>query len=236
MAAAGSGSVPTSPPTSPGVLYSSQLVKPATGRPNYTPSMPRESNSFRGCPQTVKQGVVPLDPSIARPGYPSLNFEGDKAVADCGAGNKVQLRTALRKAKPKRRQSHPSSPSGKKSGQDEEEDREDPLTPEERRARHSHNIVEKQYRNRLNAQFVRLLSVLPAEQRNGSSGEDGTASDAPTAEDKRLSKAEVLDLAMRRIKALEEDRRRLEEENGQLVNNVDAMTSNMMNRSVGKRG
>lgn len=232
-------SVPASHTTSTEALfaqYTGQLVEPAIGRPRYTPSMSSpESKSFRGTHQMLSQGVVPLSPGIARPGHSSLDLDGDRAVADCGTRSKIQLRTAFRKAKPKRRSSHTSTLSGRKSGQEEDEDQEDFLTPEERRARHSHNIVEKQYRNRLNAQFVRLLAVLPADQRNASSGDDSTISDAPVAEDKRVSKAEVLDLATRRIKALEERRRRLEEENSQLLGNVDAMTSNVVSRGLGKR-
>ncbi|KAJ3453839.1 hypothetical protein MRS44_018471 [Fusarium solani] len=47
-------------------------------------------------------------------------------------------------------------------------------TPKERRTRASHNLVEKQYRNRLNAQFESLLSALPEQLRAGYNGNGDT--------------------------------------------------------------
>ncbi|KAK4450805.1 hypothetical protein QBC34DRAFT_65807 [Podospora aff. communis PSN243] len=98
------------------------------------------------------------------------------------------------------------------------------------RARRNHNIVEKQYRNRLNAQFERLLSVLPPEQQKAPALANGQTSPSTrkrrassssvtvsTPEDRRLSKAEVLDVATNRIKELEADRERLLREKSDLI-------------------
>jgi len=109
----------------------------------------------------------------------------------------------------------------------------------ELRARRSHNVVEKQYRNRLNAQFERLLCALPPNQRPGRMLQNGTPAggdqgrcrkrsssdegDGELAEEKRLSKAEVLDLATRRIKELEVERRRLLWERKGLLQDLDVM-------------
>lgn len=71
---------------------------------------------------------------------------------------------------------------------------------EEVKARAAHNQVEQQYRKRLNAYFEKLLAVLPE-------GEDG---------ERRLSKAEVLDLARRRIRVLEKETGQLEKERREL--------------------
>jgi len=76
--------------------------------------------------------------------------------------------------------------------------------PELLSRRRNHNGIEKRYRNRLNQQFERLLAVLPAECRkaalNPQDAAEGSASDG---EDRRLSKAEVLDMARQRICDLE---------------------------------
>jgi len=67
-------------------------------------------------------------------------------------------------------------------------------------SRNSHNLIEKQYRNRLNLQFESLLETLPKEP-VGEAGE------------KRVSKAEVLVHANEYIQELEEEMRALEEKN-----------------------
>ncbi len=82
-------------------------------------------------------------------------------------------------------------------------------------------MVEKQYRNRLNAQFERLLSVLPVEQQQRQQGANG---ESPTADDKRMSKAEVLDVATRRIKELEHERRMLQSERKLLLQDIEVMS------------
>ncbi|CAG8981923.1 hypothetical protein HYALB_00009179 [Hymenoscyphus albidus] len=75
--------------------------------------------------------------------------------------------------------------------------------------RTSHNLVEKQYRNRLNDQFDFLLSSIPSDlvgyHMNGP--ERG---DRP---EKRVSKADVLVLAKKHIENLEKRKRELEVEN-----------------------
>ncbi|KAK7938068.1 helix-loop-helix DNA-binding domain-containing protein [Apiospora aurea] len=75
-----------------------------------------------------------------------------------------------------------------------------PATEEERKNRESHNQVEKQYRNRLNNQFELLLGVLPPEMR--ASSEDGDSNEMSTG-DRKVSKAEVLEMAKRYILNLE---------------------------------
>ncbi|CAM1507549.1 Fc.00g071900.m01.CDS01 [Cosmosporella sp. VM-42] len=75
---------------------------------------------------------------------------------------------------------------------------------EEVQARAAHNQVEQQYRKRLNTHFEKLLEVLPPLEHGGGLG------------DKRVSKAEVLDLARGRIRELERDMGRLERERREL--------------------
>jgi ATP-dependent exoDNAse (exonuclease V) beta subunit len=72
--------------------------------------------------------------------------------------------------------------------------------------RTNHNAVEKQYRNRLNGQFQTLLQALPQDC-NEDLG-DGLVN----GQDKKVSKAEVLMLAKKRIGELEQEKMVLEKE------------------------
>jgi hypothetical protein len=71
----------------------------------------------------------------------------------------------------------------------------------------SHNMVEKQYRNRLNRQFSTLLGVLPTDF--VAAEVEGYVRDGASAE-KKVSKAEVLVLARSRIENLEREKIELE--------------------------
>ncbi|SPO04047.1 uncharacterized protein DNG_06730 [Cephalotrichum gorgonifer] len=94
-------------------------------------------------------------------------------------------------------------------------------TPEEVKARAAHNQVEQQYRKRLNAQFERLLSVLPQPDydEEGMDEEGGGEGSGRAGMEKRISKAEVLDLARRRIKLLEREKANLERQNEEMLEN-----------------
>ncbi len=94
-----------------------------------------------------------------------------------------------------------------------------PATAEERKSRETHNNVEKQYRNRLNAHFESLLSALPERMQSGE-GEEGGDLDAG---DRRVSKAEVLEMARRHIKALERECAVLEGERDELRDNMERL-------------
>lgn len=103
-------------------------------------------------------------------------------------------------------------------------------TTQEHKSRNSHNMVEKQYRNRLNSQFEGLLHSLPGTARSGKSAaelEDGVAhsevGEGGTASEKRVSKAEVLDMARRHIKSLEEETACLRNERDDLRQSLDRL-------------
>jgi hypothetical protein len=114
-----------------------------------------------------------------------------RAKKDTNKRNPTQLRTASRA--PKKRGAAAAQP------------RHPSETTEEVKARAAHNQVEQQYRKRLNTHFERLLAVLPAPGTEGG-----------IANDRRVSKAEVLDLARERIRALEKQTARLERERREL--------------------
>lgn len=104
-----------------------------------------------------------------------------------------------------------------------------PATAEERKSRETHNNVEKQYRNRLNAHFESLLSALPermqcgeGEEGSGGGGGNGGGGDLDGG-DRRVSKAEVLEMARRHIKALERECATLEGERDELRDNMERL-------------
>lgn len=95
---------------------------------------------------------------------------------------------------------------------------------EERKNRNSHNVVEKQYRNRLNAQFESLLDTLPAAVRRMSGDDEGaTGEPARSKGEKRVSKGEVLDMGRRHIQALEEERENLTIERNKLRDSLNQL-------------
>ncbi|KAH6667917.1 hypothetical protein B0J14DRAFT_174581 [Halenospora varia] len=96
-------------------------------------------------------------------------------------------------------------------------------------SRTSHNLVEKQYRNRLNDQFNTLLSAIPADvvgtEINGYGRGDGP--------ERRVSKAEVLLLAKRHIETLEKTKAGLEIEKEQLKGSVQRLKCAWVNMGGG---
>lgn len=106
---------------------------------------------------------------------------------------------------------------------------------EEVKARAAHNQVEQQYRKRLNAQFERLLAVLPQPDydEEGMDEEGGEGGGCRMGMEKRISKAEVLDLARRRIKLLERERASLERQKDELLGSVGRMQEEWTRRLGG---
>jgi hypothetical protein len=100
---------------------------------------------------------------------------------------------------------------------------ESPISENSKGARTSHNLVEKQYRTRLNGQFSTLLGCLPAEvvgsEADGFGRTDGGGSE------RRVSKAEVLVLAKKHIEDLERDKSRLEQQRQALLEDVQRLKS-----------
>jgi hypothetical protein len=103
-------------------------------------------------------------------------------------------------------------------------------TPRERKSRNSHNLVEKKYRNRLNLQFEILMNALPESMRSptgrgmsGGGGSDGGGLQQHEESDlgeRRLSKAQVLDMSATYIRTLEKEREKLECEREDLLESM----------------
>ncbi|KAL1889363.1 hypothetical protein Sste5346_008930 [Sporothrix stenoceras] len=91
---------------------------------------------------------------------------------------------------------------------------------DDKKTRGTHNIVEKQYRNRLNARFEDLMNALPPESLRSPSSGLGDSSEATATVDsaeRRASKAEVLEMARQHIQQLEQRRDNLARERDGLL-------------------
>jgi hypothetical protein len=88
--------------------------------------------------------------------------------------------------------------------------------PNASKNKRSHNLTEKKYRTRLNGYFETLLSVIPKPTGTGES--NGTAAEAP---EKKISKGEVLVLAMEYIRELERDQTELEQQRKSLSSDME---------------
>lgn len=159
---------------------------------------------------------------------------GSYSTTGHGGNHNITLRTASRRLKPTPK-SETSATSATVTGLESEPPNTDAfigqgsppkgnnsqtetLTLEERRVRQNHNIVEKQYRNRLNSQFERLLSILPANRLDGSD-----VAQSVDFDDRRMSKAEVLKLARRRIYSLNDEIQKLNKESDNLRSSVQTL-------------
>ncbi|TVY39910.1 Allergen [Lachnellula occidentalis] len=86
--------------------------------------------------------------------------------------------------------------------------------------RASHNLVEKQYRNRLNSSFDTLLAAIPAAM----VGEEVTGFGCQgKGLERRVSKAEVLVLAKKHIETLERERESMYWEREELKGNLERL-------------
>ncbi|KAI0402935.1 hypothetical protein F4802DRAFT_332355 [Xylaria palmicola] len=160
-------------------------------------SPPELSSPTLGHQHQHKKGKASSRQRKPKPPYPG--FTPESLAAAPAPSNRSKLRSASRTSK----NTHHNPPA----------------SAEERKSRETHNNVEKQYRNRLNAHFESLLSALPERMQSGDGEEGG---DLDTG-DRRVSKAEVLEMARRHIKALERECAVLEGERDELRENMERL-------------
>ncbi|KAM0555826.1 hypothetical protein ACHAPJ_006223 [Fusarium lateritium] len=178
-----------------GAIWPPHVSPVATFLP--TPPMADELSAAESEPEGDNQDDDDYDddedsePATKKRKRPTATNKSKAKGKDGNKRNPTQLRTASRA--PKKRGAAAAQP------------RHPSETTEEVKARAAHNQVEQQYRKRLNTHFERLLAVLPAPGTEGG-----------IANDRRVSKAEVLDLARERIRALEKQTARLERERREL--------------------
>ncbi|KAF4446055.1 hypothetical protein F53441_10279 [Fusarium austroafricanum] len=190
-------------------------------RPRKTPRPRRQkkenrklSDASQGARSSSTGGTAPSVSDAASPSSASQNSRASIGSKSASMASTVST-TSSRQSKLR------SASRTSKNSRDKPND-----TPEDRRTRASHNLVEKQYRNRLNAQFESLLNALPEQARHGDSGSgngngnEDNESDHANDPDKRVSKGEVLEMARKHIQALERERNQLELENLELQGNL----------------
>lgn len=180
--------------------------------------------------------LIPTSPNeisctLSRLGSGTTAYDSAKGTKVRGRNNSNNTKAKLRRAsrKPKattvsefyRISTSRALPRSPTSGNGEDGNRPD---DDERvvQARKAHNYVEKQYRNRLNASFEQLLANISDTSTHAQQGSESECSNGQpskpnaTSEQRPLSKAEVINLAITRIKELEEEQLRLEEERDSL--------------------
>lgn len=178
-----------------GPVWPAHVSPAATFLP--TPPMPDDLSAASSSPEEEdNQDDDDYDDSSSEPASKKRKRSTANKITktkgkDAPKRNPTQLRTASR--------------APKKRGVAAAQPRHPSETSEEVKARAAHNQVEQQYRKRLNTHFERLLAVLPPPGTEGG-----------IANDRRVSKAEVLDLARERIRALEKQTSRLERERREL--------------------
>lgn len=210
--------------------------------PSSSVPTPRTTSELADIPMSSrgsKRRLGSMSSEKTRPVDLSLTMDSDKVSSGGGRGKGNKVQTSRRTKSTCRAFKSMSTKSPK-----EDIDEGSSLSMEKRRQRHSHNLVEKQYRNRLNSKFDRLLAALPVDQRidsgktrkKGSSsvGDGGDADHDAAIEEQRMSKAEILDLATKRIQTLEQEKRELQEECNELMQSVDVVTSIVANQRSGK--
>lgn len=199
-------------------------------RPRKTPRPRRQkkearklSDTSQGARSSSTGGTAHSVSDAASPSSASQNSRTSVGSKSVSMASTVSVSTAS--AASSRQSKLRSASRTSKNSRDKPND-----TPEDRRTRASHNLVEKQYRNRLNAQFESLLSALPEQVRHGNGGSENVnvngngngdnESDQANDPDRRVSKGEVLEMARKHIEALERERSQLEIENLELHGNI----------------
>ncbi|KAH8656731.1 hypothetical protein BGZ61DRAFT_523896 [Ilyonectria robusta] len=138
---------------------------------------------------------------------PASRLQNGNVDASAEIPTGIKLRTTSRK---------PKEPPSKKLGGDKV-----PFSPSAAQPRHSHNLAEKQYRNRLNQQFNNLLAALPAPPSEDCDCHD--IGNRRLSKARCLSKARVMDHARQRIKSLERENQALVKERDKLMKNINLM-------------
>ncbi|EXA32449.1 hypothetical protein FOVG_16285 [Fusarium oxysporum f. sp. pisi HDV247] len=154
---------------------------PANLPTTYEASTKTASNHFAYVP-----GMESRNQDSSGPVFPAGNDSKSLGLmvpsrSNLGQDPGIQLRSASCKSKNRKRR-HPASSNS------------------QAHARKCHNLVEKQYRTRLKAQFENLLAVLPTAQDPDSVDKDATGNPG-----RYLSRGQVLDAARERILKLENE-------------------------------
>lgn len=159
-----------------------------------------------------------------KPGWAtSGGMRGSECTSSTTSRSKKRVKSGMPPVKPRRMSPRNLSLTSTRTIPDIKEDPDEFSSPETAepstsKSKRSHNLTEKKYRTRLNGYFETLLSVIPR-----SSGNGETASTAADGPEKKISKGEVLVLAMEYIKELEKDQTELERQRASLGSDMDLL-------------
>ncbi|KAM6513431.1 hypothetical protein FALCPG4_015854 [Fusarium falciforme] len=203
----------------------------AASRPKRTPRSRRQKKEARKASEASQGGSSSAGdgaPSASDVASPSSASQNSRATIR----SKSTFMTSTASTTWSRQSKLRSASRASKNSRDKPND-----APEERRARASHNRVEKQYRNRLNAQFESLLNALPAQARHSGNGNgDDNEHDGANDLGRRVSKGEVLEMARKHIQALERERNQLERENHELEGSLRRLEGSASDGKVSSSG
>jgi hypothetical protein len=151
------------------------------------------------------------------------------SITTASNSRSTRSKTAVKKVRSRKTSTGPSTQqirsirSGRKASSSSKDD---PVYNDGSQAsRNNHNLVEKQYRNRLNSQFETLLSTLPPDMVAAEAGGTSTYGG-----EKRVSKGEVLILAKNYIETLEKTMEELESSNIVLQQNIEQLKMDLVQR------
>ncbi|PNP57193.1 hypothetical protein FNYG_15280 [Fusarium nygamai] len=208
------GTVASNPWAEPGLDEAQDEDHTSSSRQNRTARCRRQRRDNRKSSETSLAGSASSGggaPSVSDAASPSSRPQDSRAIIR----SKSTSIASTTSTSPSRQAKLRSASRTSKNSQARLND-----TPKERRTRASHNLVEKQYRNRLNAQFESLLSSLPEQLRAGNNGNGDTDESEGNDADRRVSKGEVLEMARKHIQLLEQECAQLERENLELHGNL----------------
>lgn len=157
-----------------------------------------------------------------KPGWSTASSTREsESISSSTPRSKKRAKISLPEVKPRRTSPRNLSLSSNRHFNEIKEENDEFLPPESAeptasKSKRSHNLTEKKYRTRLNGYFETLLSVIPRPSTAGDCA--GVAGDAP---EKKISKGEVLVLAMEYIKELERDQSELEEQRKALSSDME---------------
>ncbi|PNP54783.1 hypothetical protein FNYG_15613 [Fusarium nygamai] len=205
------GTVASNPWAEPGPDEAQEDDHTSSSRRKRTARCRRQKGDNRKSSETSFANTGGGASSVSDTASPSFTSQDSRAIIGSGPTSMASAASTASSRQAKLRSASQTSKNSHSRPND---------TPKERRTRASHNLVEKQYRNRLNAQFESLLSVLPEQLRAGNNGNGDTDESEGNDADRRVSKGEVLEMARKHIQLLEQERAELERKNLELHGNL----------------
>ena len=179
--------------------------------------------------------ITPEDSELAaKPTYKPGWATATESTSSSASRPRKRAKSNVLPVRPQRTSPRNLSLSSARSGADTKEELDEDSSPEmaapgTSKSKRSHNLTEKKYRTRLNGYFETLLAAIP--KQSGAGDTPTVAGDAP---EKKISKGEVLVLAMEYIKELETDQNDLEQQRKTLSSDMEHLKDASSGMEVGR--